>query len=163
MQGDVQGLRRGKIPAEGLLEYGPRVTRAVRASEPLDYGAEQARRNREIVERSRGTGELLVQGPEGVLIRIVAVDVHQPGSERREGSLVHPASVLLDAVAGARPELVERPAGAGHRDDGHIQVTPASHRVQGREDLLVGEVARRPEEDERIGTRGAHAPAAFST
>src|SRR5262245_38514766 len=139
MQSGVQRLCRREIPAEGLLEYDPGITCAVRASEPLDDGGEQARRNREIVERSRRTGELLVQVPEDLLIRVVAVDVDQPTSERREGPLVHTASVLLDAVASARAKLLERPAGAGHPDDGHIQVASASHRVEGREDLLVGE------------------------
>src|SRR5438094_26769 len=37
------------------------------------------------------------------------------------------------------------------------------HGVEGREDLLVGEVASRPEDDERVGAQRAHAPRPFST
>src|SRR6185369_15755651 len=69
----------------------------------------------------------------------------------------------LDAVASTRAKLLERPARACHRDDGHVEMAAARHRVQRGEDLLVREVARGAEEDERVGTRRGHAPPAFST
>src|SRR5262249_5618723 len=67
-----------------------------------------------------------------------------------ERRLVDPAAVLLDA--GARPLLqaLERPAAARDPDDRHVEVTATRHRVQRREDLLVGEVAGGAEEDERV-------------
>src|SRR5262245_18469338 len=121
MQGGVQGLRGLEIPAEGLLQDDPRVTRAARASAPLDDRAEQAQWNREIVERPRRTGELLVQGAVDALIGVVPVDVDQPGRERLEGGLVDTAPVLLDALVGARSKLLERPARARHRDDRYVE------------------------------------------
>ena len=42
-------------------------------------------------------------------------------------------------------------AGLGHADDWHIKVATFQHRLQRREDLLVGQIARRAEEDQGVG------------
>src|SRR5262249_26776288 len=66
---------------------------------------------------------------------------------------VEPA-VLGDTVARAGAHLVERPPRLRDADDGHVEVTAPCHRLQGGEDLLVGEVAGRAEENEGVGARG---------
>ena len=67
--------------------------------------------------------------------------------------------MLLDAVAGAAAELLERPARLGDADDRHVEAAAPDHRLQRREDLLVGEVAGGAEEDERVGPLwGFHQP-----
>src|SRR5262249_40171800 len=73
--------------------------------------------------------------------------------ELRERRRVEPA-VPRHAVARAGPHLVESPPRLRHTDDGHVEVAAARHRLQGREDLLVGEVAGGAEEDEGVGARG---------
>src|SRR5437773_1878202 len=62
-------------------------------------------------------------------------------------------SVLLRACAEARS-----------RPNGFSTTTRApGHGVEGRKDLLVGEVAARPEDDEAVGARRAHLPGPLST
>ena len=53
----------------------------------------------------------------------------------------------------ARPrlELVEIPARLGHADHRHVEVAALHHRLQRREDLLVGQIARGAEEHQRVG------------
>src|SRR4029079_13228555 len=72
----------------------------------------------------------------------------------RESAAVNPA-VLLEAVLCALLELVEVPARLGYADHGHVEGARLHHGLKAGEDLLVREVARRPEEDERVG-RGRH-------
>ena len=64
--------------------------------------------------------------------------------------------VLFDAPTGARPELLDRPVRPGDSDDGHLEMSPPFHRIEGRENLLVDEVAGGPEEDESVGVRNIH-------
>src|SRR5262245_58121943 len=54
----VQLLRRGQIPAEGLLDDHAGVGGAVRLSQLSDGLAEQARRNRKVVRRTVAVAEL---------------------------------------------------------------------------------------------------------
>ncbi len=61
--------------------------------------------------------------------------------------------MLLDAVARPRLQLLQIPAGLGHPDDGHGEVPAPGHRLQGGEDLLVGEVSGGAEEDEGVGVQ----------
>src|ERR1051325_6727172 len=42
-------------------------------------------------------------------------------------------------------------------------MTAPGHGLEGREDLLVGEIAARPEDDERVGAGRGHEPDPFST
>ena len=66
------------------------------------------------------------------------------------------AAVLLEAVAGARAELLDAPTRLGDADHRHMQVAALEHCLQRREDLLVREIAGGAEEDEGVG-RLAHA------
>src|SRR5262249_53761839 len=51
-------------------------------------------------------------------------------------------------------QLVERPARPGDPDDRDFEVAVRRHVLEGREDLLVGEVPGRAEEDEGVGGAG---------
>src|SRR5215813_7124495 len=61
------------------------------------------------------------------------------------------ATVLLEAFLHPRPKLVEIPTGLGHTDNGHIAIA-----AQRRKYLLVGQIPRGPEEDQRVGKRAIH-------
>ena len=50
-------------------------------------------------------------------------------------------------------ELFARPAGSRHADHGEIELAAPGHRLEGRKDLLVGQVAGCTEEDERVCPR----------
>ena len=47
-------------------------------------------------------------------------------------------------------------AAAGDADDRHVEMPAADHRLQRREDFLEREVAGDAEEDQRVGSHGAH-------
>ncbi len=131
---------------------------AARLGEALHDGREDARRDGEIVGRAARGAELLAQRRVGPGVVVVAVDVAQPGDEPLERRRVE-AAVLLDALAGASPELLESPARLRDPDDRHVETSAPAHRLQGGEDLLVGEVASGAEEDERVGPLwGFHRP-----
>ena len=151
----VERLRGGEVAPERLLDDDPRpVGRATRVVQRLGHPAEERRRDREVVQRSAGAAELALELGEGLTVGIVAVDVAQEPLELGEGAAVD-APVLLQAFLGPLLQLVEVPARLRHADDRDVERARLHHRLEAGEDLLVGEVARRPEEDERIGS-GRH-------
>ena len=145
----------GEVTAEGLLDDHARAAGAARPTEALDHLLEHARRDCEIVQRVRSTAELLAERGVGGRSAVVAADVAEPLLELREDRLVE-AAVLLDALAGARPELLVRPVRPCDPDDGHLEMSAPFHRVESGENLLVDEVAGGPEEDEGVGVRNVH-------
>jgi hypothetical protein len=58
----------------------------------------------------------------------------------------------------SRPGLqpIERPPALGNTDNRNVQRAAFHHRLQGWKDLLVGEIAGGPEEDQRIAIQLAH-------
>ena len=60
------------------------------------------------------------------------------------------AAALLQAVARTFAQPVERPAGARHPHDRHLQAAAPDQRLQRRKDLLVSQVACGAEENEGI-------------
>ena len=124
-------------------------------AELLDDQPEQRGRDGEVVRRPLGGAELLADGLEGRRVLVVAVDVAQQAAQLVERRGIEPA-VLLEAVARPGPELVEVPAGLGHADDRHVEVAALHHRLQRREDLLVGQIAGGAEEDQGVGMGFAH-------
>src|SRR5262245_14890275 len=143
-----------------------RITRAPRAQpelpRPLHHGREEARWNGEVVGRLGGVAQRRPQ----VLVRglglVVAPHQAEPVGEPRERRLVDPA-VLGDARPHTLLELLERHAAPRDPDDRDVEVAAAGHRMERGKDLLVGEIAREPEEDERVGARPRHLRASFST
>ena len=53
-------------------------------------------------------------------------------------------------------KLIEVPTGLGHADDRHVEVAALHHRLQRREDLLVGQIAGGAEEDQGVGMGIVH-------
>ena len=60
------------------------------------------------------------------------------------------AAVLGQAIFSSRAELLQGPAGLGYADHGDIQVAAQNHLLQGRENLLISEVACGAEEDQCV-------------
>ena len=145
-----------EVVAEGLLDDHARILGATGAAERRDDGREHARRDGQVVGRAAGRAELLAQRREGGVVVVVAVDVAQQLQQLLEGRLVDAAAVLGEAVAGALAQLLERPARLGDADDRHREVAAADHRLQRREDLLVGQVAGGPEEHQGVGVGRGH-------
>src|SRR5688500_17450206 len=83
-------------------------------------------------------------------IVVVAVDVPQQFHQTTKRVVVYAVPVLGKAGARAFAQLFDRPARLGDADDGDPERPVADHVLQRRENLLVGEIARRTEEDERV-------------
>ena len=149
MQRSVERLRRGKVPSEGLFDDDPRVFGAPRLRQTLHHRREHARRNGQIMQRARRPVQRLPQALVGGRILVVAADVLQPRRQLRKRAGIDIA-IVLEAVARPLAQLVQRPAGASHAYDRHIQMARADQRLQRRENLLVGQVAGRAEENEGI-------------
>jgi hypothetical protein len=162
MQDAVQLARRREIAAEGLLQHDAAALGAARAGEAADHEREGARRNGEIEGGMARRAERRSDRREGRVLGVIAAHVEQPLRELLEGSRVDASAVRLDALAGSRvdPPHVERLAADGHH--GRIEASALHHRVERREDLLEGEIARRPEDHQRVGLRALHQLFAFS-
>src|SRR5262249_25172157 len=142
---------------ERLLHDDPSVRRAARLREPGDDGGEHARRNREVVARPRRPRELLLETHERRGVVVVAVHVAELLGEAGRGPVGRAppprARPPVPRNARLRPlhELVPRPAGLGDAHDREVEASASGHRLEGGEDLLVGEVARCSEEAEGVG------------
>ena len=93
--------------------------------------------------------ELLAKGLKRRRVVVVAVHIAQQAAQLVKSRSIDSA-VLLEAVARPGPELVEVPAGLGHADDRHIEVAALHHRLQRRENFLVGQIAGGAEKDQGI-------------
>ena len=150
----VERARRREIAAERLLDDHPRVRRR-------SAGLRRAARSPSGTCWAGSPGSGAGAGPspssrlqprEGRRVVVVAVDVAQRGSAACEGAPRRAAAVLGDgSPARARSSWSRRPARLGHPDDGKVEAPAARQRLQRREDLLVGEVSGRAEEDQRVG------------
>ena len=90
-----------------------------------------------------GSAELPAERLHRPWMAVVAPNVAQPLVEPREGRFVE-GSVPLDALPGARPELLERPVGPRDADDRPVEMAAPGHRLETREYLLRHDRALRP-------------------
>ena len=97
--------------------------------------------------------ECLAQAVEGGGIVVIAVDVLQVGAQALEHGRIQ-AAVVFEAVAHAFAQRVDVARATGHADDRQFDLVVAEERLQGGEDLLVGEVAGGAEKHERVGSLG---------
>src|SRR4029450_7100363 len=82
-------------------------------------------------------------------------DVAQTADQAGERVGIETA-VALDAVAGPRLQLIERPAGLRDPDDRDVKVAAARQRRKSGKDLLGAEATGGPEEHERVGLLVTH-------
>jgi hypothetical protein len=140
----------GQVVAERLLDDDPGAGGTAGRVQLSDDGAEQARRDREVVCGRLGVAERRAESGERGRIPIVSVDVPQQRQEGGKGRLVDATAVFLQARARPVVQLLDRPARPGHPDNRSGEVVTLDHALQRGEDLLVGEVARGAEEDQRV-------------
>src|SRR5580692_2464363 len=151
----VERLRRLTIAAKGLLDDEAGVDVETALGESGDNDAKQARRDRQIMQRPLSPAEGLLQLREGLRIVVIAVDIPQKFQELIKFCRVG-APVLLDAVLGSVPQLVDRPARLGDTDDGDVDALFVHEAQKRREDLLESEIAGSAEEHQSVGLAGLH-------
>src|SRR5271166_45472 len=155
MQDAVEFLRRSQVVTEGLLDDDAGSFGRARFYELLYNGLEEERRDGEVM---RGPLRRAKCSPERLKcreIRIVAVYIAKQGAQLRPRVAIDSA-VCFQAILGACFELVEVPAGLGYANHRNIELPVLNHRLQRREDLLVGQVASRSEKNECISIGIAH-------
>src|SRR5207247_1781879 len=152
VQRGVQLACGGEVVPERLLDDHPGVPGGGDPGQAPGHRLEQAGRDGQVVQRPLGLAHRLFQPLVGGRVGVVAVDVPEQRHQPREGLLIE-APVLLDALPGPLPQLLQPPTRPGDADDRHVEVAVADHRLQRREDLLVREVAGGAEEDQRVRPR----------
>ncbi len=148
-------LGRGQVAAERLLDNDAAPVGTAGVTELLDHQPKQGRRDGQVVGRPVGVPEFPAEGRERRRIGVVPVHVPQAPVQLVERRRVA-AAVFLHARPRPGSELVEVPAGLGHADNRDSEVPTAGHRMEGREDLLVRQVAGGPEEHQGIGRLLVH-------
>ena len=149
VQDPIQGPRRDEVVAKGFLDHHAASFRAPRSSELFHDGSEERGGDRQVVGGMRRVSELASQRLEGCRVPVVAVDVAKQARQLGERGPVQ-AAVLLDALLRPRAQLVEGPAGLGDTDDRYLELSALRHRLQRGKDLLVRQIAGRPEEYKRV-------------
>src|ERR1044071_7446159 len=84
--------------------------------------------------------QLLAKHSEGRWILIVAVHIPQKADQLFKSGGIEPA-MFLQAVLCASAKLIEIPSSFCDSDYWNVEVSSFHHRLQGREDLFVGEIA----------------------
>jgi hypothetical protein len=64
--------------------------------------------------------------------------------------------MLFQAVLCPGTKLIYIPAGVSHTTDRNVEIAAFDHRLQGRKDLLVSQIAGSTEEYEGVGTHSSH-------
>jgi hypothetical protein len=131
----LQAVRGREVAAERLLDDHPRAVRAADLRQRRDDRREQARRDREVVQRALRAAERLPQPLEGRRIGVVPRDHAQARAQLRVRRGIE-LTGRLEALPHALAQRVEI-AVARDADHRHVE-PPALHEVlQRREDLLV--------------------------
>ena len=93
--------------------------------------------------------QLVAQLLKGRRIAVVAVNVPQAAAQA--GKTVRLESAIpLDAVLGARLQLLQRPAGFRHADDRHLEIALLGERLKRGKYFLVREIAGGSEKHQRV-------------
>ena len=101
------------------------------------------------MQRPLGVSERLPQTHVGGGLGVVAIDKTKLCGQLGECSLID-AAIVLQRLACARAQLVERPSGASDADNRHVELAVPDHRLQRRKDFLVGQITGRAEENKSI-------------
>ena len=152
----VELPRGGQVASERLFDDDARMLGQVRGAEPFDHRLEERGRDGEVVRRAPGAAQRLFYRRERVRVVIIATHVPEPGQKMVEGALVIDPARSLDAVRHAFAQTRQTPLREGDADDRDLQGASFRHRIERREDHLVGEIARHTEEHQRVRTRCGH-------
>ena len=101
------------------------------------------------MQRALGQAQGVAEALVGVRVAVVAVNILEPLGQPLERRFVHP-TVLLQAVSRSRPKLLQVPARLRHSNHRHVQPPGLGQPLERGENLLVGQVARRAKEHQRV-------------
>ena len=159
----VELLGRGQVAPERLLDHHPRALGEALAGQALDHGREGAGRDGQVEHRVRRSppGQLGTQPRErGGVGVVAAADQAQPRDQARHHGGLGSGHRVEDGALDVGAEPVGGPRRAGDTHDRHVQGAGRLHPVQRGEQLLAGQVAGRPEQDEGVGSSRGMRPRA---
>ena len=114
------------------------------------------------MRRAPGGTQRLLYRRERVPVIVVPAHIAAAGQKMVEGMLVIDPARSLYAVRHPFVQVLQTPLRQGDADDRNRQVASFRHRVECREDHLVGEIAGHPEDHQRVRTGCGHAASPFS-
>ena len=133
----------------------------LRGAKPFDHRLEERGRDGQVVRRAPSATQLLFYRRERARVFIIPTHVLEQGQKMAEGALVIDPARSLDAVRHAFVQTLQTPLREGDADYRDLEVASFHHRIERREDHLVGEIARHTEEHQRVRTGGGHQAPAF--
>ena len=152
----VKLLCRRQVSAERLFDNDACILCQFRGTEPLDHRLEEHGRDGEVVGRTLCARQCLFDFRERGWVLVVSAYVSEQGQKLVEGALVINSARSRYAVAHSVLQLCKTPLFKGDADDRDLQHVPFHQRIEGREDHLVGEIARHAEEHQGVRLRGRH-------
>ena len=152
----VELPRGGQVASERLFDNDARMLGQVRGAESFDHRLEERGRDSEVVRRAPSAAQRLFYRRERVRIFIIPAHILEQGQKMVEGTLVIDPARALDAVRHAFVQTRQTPLREGDADYRDLEGAAFHHRIERREDHLVGEIARHTEEHQRVRTGGGH-------
>ena len=146
----VELPRRGQVASEWLLDNDASMLGQVRGAESFDHCLEERGRNSEIVGRAPRAAQLLFYRRERVRVFIIPAHIPEQRQKMFEGTLVIDPARSLDAVRHPFVQALQTPLREGDADDRNLERASFHHRIECREDHLVGEIAGHTEDHQRV-------------
>ena len=153
----VQSLGRGLVVTEWLFhDNAGSLIDTPGGLESLGDRSEKNGRDGQIMDRTLGATQGLLEGLEGHGIPVVAVNILEAVGKLFKVRLVHAAPVGRDSLAGAVDDLLAGHAALGNADHRPLQHPPAIERLDGVEEFLMGQITGRSEEDQGVAFECGH-------
>ena len=142
----IEFPRGGQVASERLFDDNARVIGQARGTESFDYRCKERGRDGEVVRRAPRIVQRLLERLKRTRGFVIAAHVPEQRQKMIEGALVIDPARLLDAVLHAFAQLRQTPFRSGDADHRDVEDAALRHRVERREDHLVGEIPGHTEE-----------------
>ena len=157
----IQLPRRSEVASEGLLDDDARMVGQFRRAQSFDYCFEERRRDGKIVRWPTRVTKLVFQRSESVRVRVIAAHIPEQRQKMFEGAPIIDAARALYTVRHALVQAFRTPLRKGNADYRDLQRASFHHRIESREDHLVGEIACDTEDHQCVRMGSGHQASAF--
>src|ERR1022692_1718883 len=141
---------------DSVLRTWPRMRGQVRSTESIDHHLEERGRDSEVVRRAPGPAQSALYRRERLRIIIIPAHVLEQGQKMMKGRLAVDPARPFYAFRHALVQTGQAPLREGDADYRDLKGAALHHRIKRRKDHLVGEIARHPEEHQRVRMGGFH-------
>src|ERR1017187_2229285 len=163
MRNLVKLLCGGQVAAERLFDNNTRILGQVRRAETLDYRFKERRRNRQIVRRPPRLTQHFFDRCERAWVFIVSTHILEKGEKTLKCAFIIDSAGSLYAVCPSLVQALYAPLWKRDTDDWNFKDAFFYHRIECREDHLVGQIACHAKDHQRVRMGlGHHAPALLS-